>query len=170
MLTPRDLPAIDKLMSSPELTAAATSYGSETVKAALRDLQASWRASGSLPDWATEPKAYAREIATRLNQQRYQAVINLTGTIIHTNLGRAPLSDEVFDEVPLGMTDFLQQVKARQSLEGELKRTISQLEQVDDVRLHVVQPKPSLFTAEQHPATASIMLTLRQNSSWPLSS
>ncbi len=99
MLTPRDLPAIDKLMSSPELTAAAAAYGPETVKAALRDLQASWRASGSLPDWATEPKAYAREIAKRLKRQRYQAVINLTGTIIHTNLGRAPLSDEVFDEV-----------------------------------------------------------------------
>jgi len=68
---------------------------------------------------------------------------------------------EVFDEVPLGMTDFLQKVKLRQSLEGELRKTIQQLEQVDDVRLHVVIPEPSLFTDRQKPTTASIMLTLR---------
>ena len=72
---------------------------------------------------------------------------------------------EVFDEVPLGMTEFLQEVKHQQALEGELKRTIAQLDPVDDVRLHVVMPKPSLFTDDQKPATASIMLKLRQNMS-----
>lgn len=70
---------------------------------------------------------------------------------------------EVFDEIPLGMTEFLQNVKLKQSLEGELKKTIIQLEQVEDVRLHVVIPAPSLFTDEQRPATASLMLNLRQN-------
>jgi flagellar M-ring protein FliF len=70
---------------------------------------------------------------------------------------------EVFDEVPLGMTEFLQEVKHQQALEGELKRTILQLDQIEDVRLHVVIPKPSLFTDEQRPATASIMLNMRQN-------
>lgn len=70
---------------------------------------------------------------------------------------------EVFDEVPLGMTEFLQEVKHQQALEGELKRTILQLDQVEDVRLHVVMAKQSLFTDEEKPATASIMLNLRQN-------
>jgi len=68
---------------------------------------------------------------------------------------------EVFDDVPLGITDFLQQVKMQQALEGELKKTILELEQVEDVRLHVVMPKPSLFTDQQNPTTASIMLNLR---------
>ena len=68
---------------------------------------------------------------------------------------------EVFDNMPLGITDFLQQVKMRQALEGELKKTILALEQVEDVRLHVVTPKPSLFTDQQNPATASILLNLR---------
>lgn len=68
---------------------------------------------------------------------------------------------EVFDEVPLGMTDFLQKVKLQQALEGELKRTILKLEQVEDVRLHVVIPEPSLFTDQEKPTTASIMLKLR---------
>ncbi|MCZ6635107.1 MAG: flagellar basal-body MS-ring/collar protein FliF [bacterium] len=68
---------------------------------------------------------------------------------------------EVFDEVPLGITDFLQKIKMRQALEGELKKTIMQLEQVEDVRVAVVTPEPSLFTDQQKPATASIMLTLR---------
>lgn len=70
---------------------------------------------------------------------------------------------EVFDEVPLGMTEFLQEVKHQQALEGELKRTILQLDQVEDVRLHVVMEKPSLFTDAEKPATASILLKLRQN-------
>ena len=68
---------------------------------------------------------------------------------------------EVFEETPLGMTEFLQQVKFQQALEGELKRTLLELEQVEDVRLHVVMPEPSLFTDQQQPATASIMLKLR---------
>ena len=68
---------------------------------------------------------------------------------------------EVFDEVPLGMTDFLQKVKLQQSLEGELKKTILKLEQVEDVRLHVVIPEPSLFTEQQKPTTASILLKMR---------
>jgi flagellar M-ring protein FliF len=68
---------------------------------------------------------------------------------------------EVFDNMPLGITDFLQQVKMQQALEGELKKTLSALEQVEDVRLHVVMPKPSLFTDQQNPATASILLDLR---------
>ena len=70
---------------------------------------------------------------------------------------------EVFDEVPLGMTEFLQEVKHQQALEGELKRTILQLDQVEDVRLHVVLEKASLFTDAEKPATASILLKLRQN-------
>ena len=70
---------------------------------------------------------------------------------------------EIFDEIPLGMTEFLQNVKLKQALEGELQRTIIQLEQVDEVRLHVVIPEPSLFSDEHRPATASIMLRLRQN-------
>ena len=68
---------------------------------------------------------------------------------------------EVFDEVPLGMTEFLQKIKARQALEGELKKTLLELEQVEDVRVQVVVPAPSLFTEEQKPTTASIMLKLR---------
>ncbi|MBT3603125.1 MAG: flagellar M-ring protein FliF [Candidatus Latescibacteria bacterium] len=68
---------------------------------------------------------------------------------------------EVFDNMPLGITDFLQQVKMRQALEGELKTTILALEQVEDVRLHVVTPKPSLFTDRQNEPTASILLDLR---------
>jgi flagellar M-ring protein FliF len=72
---------------------------------------------------------------------------------------------EVFDEVPLGMTDFLQKVKMRQALEGELQKTILQLEQVEEVRLHVVIPEPSLFTDQEKPPTASLMLKLRSRMS-----
>jgi len=99
MLTLRDLPAIDRLLKAPALAGAVAAYGTETVKSALRDLQAGWRSRGAAPDWAADPDGYAGELSNRLGQRAYRAVINLTGTVIHTNLGRAPLSKAMFDDV-----------------------------------------------------------------------
>lgn len=121
----------------------------------------------------------AGELAARLREMNQDFKIGGDGSIVLVpELDRLTLRNalaaegfpktgfigyEVFDEVPLGMTEFLQEVKHQQALEGELKRTILQLDPVEDVRLHVVMPKPSLFTDEEKPATASIMLKLRKN-------
>ena len=92
----RDLPAVDSLLQAPELTNLLTEYGLQTVKNAIRELQQSMRENRSVPDWAVTPTGYDTAIKDRLGQVGYTPVFNLTGTIIHTNLGRALLSRELW--------------------------------------------------------------------------
>jgi len=72
---------------------------------------------------------------------------------------------ELFDEPSLGVTDFMQQVNYKRSLEGELARTIMSFEMVDYARVSIVIPKPSLFVEDKLPATASVFLQLKPNES-----
>jgi L-seryl-tRNA(Ser) seleniumtransferase len=97
--TLRNLPGIDRLLNSSEMAAVISAHGIETVKGALRTLQSSWRDQGEMPSWAVDPKRYAEHLQTLFASARYQAVFNLTGTVIHTNLGRALLSEEMLRSV-----------------------------------------------------------------------
>ena len=65
---------------------------------------------------------------------------------------------ELFDSNTLGMTEFTQRVTYQRALEGELERTISSMDAVDDVRVHIVTPEKSLLTSEQAPTTASVTI------------
>lgn len=65
---------------------------------------------------------------------------------------------ELFDTASLGATEFSQQVNYQRALEGELARTIADLSVVKAARIHIVIPQDSLFTDEQQPATAAIMV------------
>ncbi len=67
----------------------------------------------------------------------------------------------IFDENNLGMTDFLQNLNFRRALEGELTRTIMQLNEVQAARVHIVMPKERLFSRDQKEATASVVLKLK---------
>ena len=66
----------------------------------------------------------------------------------------------IFDQNNLGMTDFLQNLNFRRALEGELTRTITQLNEVQAARVHIVMPKERLFKEDQKEATASVVLKL----------
>ena len=68
---------------------------------------------------------------------------------------------ELFDTPSLGVTDFMQQVNYKRSLEGELARTIMKLEMIEFTRISIVIPKPSLFVEDEQPATASVMLQIK---------
>jgi flagellar M-ring protein FliF len=68
---------------------------------------------------------------------------------------------ELFDKPMLGMTDFVQQMNYHRALEGELARTMSQLDAVETARVHLVVPSPHLFRDEQKPPTASIVIQLK---------
>ncbi len=71
---------------------------------------------------------------------------------------------EIFDRTGLGATPFTQQMNYRRALQGELARTISQISQVDRVRVHLVIPEKRLFASEQKPAQAAVVLTLKRGS------
>ena len=66
----------------------------------------------------------------------------------------------IFDKNNLGMTDFLQNLNFRRALEGELTRTIMQLNEVKAARVHIVMPKERLFREDKKEATASVVLKL----------
>jgi len=67
---------------------------------------------------------------------------------------------EIFDKTVFGMTDFLQKVNYRRALEGELAKTIAQLDEVEGVRVHIVVPERALFKEDEQPATASVVLKM----------
>lgn len=69
---------------------------------------------------------------------------------------------EIFDRTGLGVTPFTQQMNYRRALQGELARTISQLAQVERVRVHLVIPEKRLFAKEQKPSQAAVVLTLKR--------
>ena len=69
---------------------------------------------------------------------------------------------ELFDKTnPLGMTDFTQQLDYQRALQGELVRTIQQINGVNQAYVTIVLPQSSLYTSTQADSTASI--TLRMN-------
>ncbi len=68
---------------------------------------------------------------------------------------------EVFDRTNLGVSDFVQKVNYRRALEGELARTILQLDEVEGARVHIVAPQKALFKEDEKPATASVVLKLK---------
>ncbi len=68
---------------------------------------------------------------------------------------------EIFDKQnPLGMTDFMQQLDYQRGLEGELTRTIEQINGVSAAWVNIVLPQSSLYTSSQQDPTASIVLRL----------
>lgn len=72
---------------------------------------------------------------------------------------------EIFDKATFGMSDFVQKLNYRRALEGELARTIGTLEEVEQARVHIVIPEPSLFEDKEQRPTASVILRLKEGRS-----
>lgn len=68
---------------------------------------------------------------------------------------------ELFNQTNFGMTDFVQKVNYQRALEGELSRTINRLGPVEQSRVHIVLPQPTLYTDNQKEASASVVLKLK---------
>ncbi len=92
----RSLPSVDRLLTDERLRRAQAELGAETVLAAARAELDERRGAIALGDGATTFEAIAESAAGRAYaslRPTLRRVINATGVIIHTNLGRAPLSD-----------------------------------------------------------------------------
>ena len=97
----RSIPKVDTLLEKEEIQNAITEYGREIVMEAIREEMENLRAYiGTCED----ESAALEKIETlteqilcyvkKLNMPNMRMVINGTGTILHTNLGRAPISQE----------------------------------------------------------------------------
>lgn len=73
---------------------------------------------------------------------------------------------ELFDQNKLGQTEFEQQVGYQRALQGELERTLAQIEGVEQARVHLVIPQKSVFvSADQGVPSASVVLKLKTGAS-----
>jgi L-seryl-tRNA(Ser) seleniumtransferase len=89
------LPAVHRLLSSSELERAAVSYGRAAVRQAARVTLDEARSRAAAGDEVPGADILVERILARVSREgapAYPAVINATGVIIHTNLGRAPRS------------------------------------------------------------------------------
>lgn len=68
---------------------------------------------------------------------------------------------EIFDKPNFGISDFVQRANYLRAVQGELSRTIGQLEQVETARVMIVLPENRLLTDNQKPPTASVFVKLR---------
>ncbi len=86
----RDLPSVDRLLQEPEVTALLADHPRSEVVAAIREaIDAARRGRGAPPDdWGLD----VRDRLLHSHAPSLRPVINATGVVLHTNLGRAPLA------------------------------------------------------------------------------
>ena len=120
----------------------------------------------------------AAQIVEQLKEQNVPYRISAGGTRLEVERGKArdlrlsfigqglPIGGkgkgfELFDELKLGATDFVENLNYRRALEGELSRTIVRFREVSQARVHLVIPKRSLYWEKQEEPTASVWLKLK---------
>jgi flagellar M-ring protein FliF len=120
----------------------------------------------------------ASQIATKLDAQAIPYEIRGDGSMIYVPADQVPrlrlamaeagiphgtsIGYEIFDKSEsLGTTNFQEGINEMRALEGELERTISQIQTVDGARVHLVLPKRELFSREHQEPSASIVIKVR---------
>jgi len=119
----------------------------------------------------------AAAVVEKLKEQRVPYRLEREGTVISVPAGRvyevrlalageglprgSGVGFEIFDKQSFGTTDFVQRLNYQRALQGELARTIAQFQQVRSARVHIAEPKESVFIEEERPPSASVAVQLR---------
>ncbi|MEL6692022.1 MAG: L-seryl-tRNA(Sec) selenium transferase [Pseudomonadota bacterium] len=100
----RQLPKIQTLMDSAAAAQLIDVFGrvpvTETVRAKVETARSELLADAPMPESILSERLFWMEVSETLDQSRARSlkrVINATGIIIHTNLGRAPLAQKAID-------------------------------------------------------------------------
>lgn len=104
----RRIPPVDRLLAAEALAPLLARSRREAVVAALRrvleDLRERAR-EGGLAAADLAPEVIARQVGEELERRSrpyYRRVVNATGVVLHTNLGRAPLAPEAIEALTAG--------------------------------------------------------------------
>jgi flagellar M-ring protein FliF len=74
---------------------------------------------------------------------------------------------EIFDKPNFGISDFVQRANYVRAVQGELARTIAQLDEIEQARVMVVLPENRLLLDKDRHPTASVFVRVRGNSVLP---
>src|ERR1700730_6880520 len=109
----RQIPSVDELLAQPRLAALAKRVDRhlllELTRAVLTDLRARIAGESRLEVLAFDPASLEERISSMVEHvlaSALEPVINATGVILHTNLGRAPLSAAVIEEFRRSATSY----------------------------------------------------------------
>src|SRR5713226_2598837 len=109
----RQIPSVDELLTQPRLASLAQRVDRETLveitRTVLADLRARITGEAAAAVLAVDSLSLEERIASmveRVLASSLEPVINATGVILHTNLGRAPLSAAVVEEIRRSATSY----------------------------------------------------------------
>jgi flagellar M-ring protein FliF len=94
----------------------------------------------------------------------YQTRMQMAGKGIPRGEG---VGFEIFDKANFGISDFVQRANYTRAVEGELARTISQLDQVDSARVMIVMPDNQLLSDPSRKPTASVFVRVKGSADLP---
>jgi flagellar M-ring protein FliF len=75
--------------------------------------------------------------------------------------GVQPQGYEILKDQGLSMSNAMQQVNFRRALEGELEKALLAMDGITSAKVQLVVPDEALFTEDQKPATAAVLLGTR---------
>lgn len=100
MIDLRQLPSVDKLLNLPQTTCLIEKFGRGQVLSAIQDELSGIRANPALYDSGFSADSILVHVEASLDEQNRPSlvrVINASGVVLHTNLGRAPLSESAVE-------------------------------------------------------------------------
>jgi len=109
----RQVPSVDELLVRPGIASLSheinRSLVVDTVRSVLDSLRREIASNDALVEKLLDPQALERRILLSIEKElapSLRPVINATGVILHTNLGRAPLPDQVVEEFRRTATQY----------------------------------------------------------------
>ncbi|HXC99066.1 MAG TPA: flagellar basal-body MS-ring/collar protein FliF, partial [Verrucomicrobiae bacterium] len=88
----------------------------------------------------------------------YQVRMQMAGKGIPQGEG---VGFEIFDKANFGISDFVQRANYTRAVQGELARTISQLDQIESARVMIVMPENRLLSDSLRKPTASVFVRVK---------
>ncbi len=98
----RKLPAVDKILQSRELQDSIEEFGRDLCKYAIQTILSEERnyiQKGNTSFSSHQRFSKIKSIIEKITRSSLKPVVNATGIILHTNLGRAPLGEKVLKEL-----------------------------------------------------------------------
>ena len=101
----RSIPSVDRILSSPRFVSLASEFGRDRVKEAVADHLATLRGRGSRWDEQQAAAQIESSLGVR-TASGLRRVINASGVIIHTNLGRSPVGEAIWADAESVVTGY----------------------------------------------------------------